>query len=267
MTSLSNDMSRLLNKLERQLRVTAIYKNFPEEIQKPRWATVIKEDTLPTFSRYFGNRMRYVVNDQTVTKKNGWYYLRDEIIGNNKVLGVTDIDWGTLGNNDGSISSIAAWGYPDAYSYASGYGTSSVLSDQLTAYAMNADINSLFSNGAGVYIETDEGHPNMFKVTGYSGQDFNLKTFVIFVILEHKDLSTISPTKMEIFEALARADVANYLYGFLKYYDGLETIFANVDLKIGDLESEANKRDEIITKLDEAHVSASNMSMPLMVVQ
>ena len=265
-TSLSNDMTRLLNKLARQLKVLPLLPNLPDEYNKDAWAEVIKNDTLPTFSRYFPVRMRYPVDNETTTQKNGWYYLNDNIIGNNKVLGIVDIDWQTLGSRDGSISSLAAWGYPDAYSYASGYGTSSVLTDQISAYALNADINSLFSNGAGIYVEQDGDIPNKFRIVGYSGQNFKINKFTVFVLLEHKDLNTISPTKMNIFEDLARADVATLLCN-LKYFDGFETIFATIDLKIGDLENEANKRDEILAKLDEAHVTFSNSAQPMIVVQ
>ena len=50
----------------------------------------------------------------------------------------------------------------------------------------------------------------------------------------------------------------------LKYYDGLETVYANIDMKLADLENKASKRDEIVQKLDDAHVSAANANQPLM---
>ena len=75
---------------------------------------------------------------------------------------------------------------------------------------------------------------------------------------------TISPTMMETFEELAEADVARFLYEELKYFDGLETVYANMDLKMGDLETKASKRDDIVQRLDEAHVSAANKYQPLM---
>ena len=74
---------------------------------------------------------------------------------------------------------------------------------------------------------------------------------------------TISPTKMETFEQLAEADVARFLYENLKYYDGLETVHATIDLKMSDLENKAATRDDIVEKLDEAHVSAANKYQPL----
>ena len=265
-TPLANDMSRLLNKIERQLKIIPIYDNLPERFQKPEWARVIKEDTMSTFSRYFPHRMRYHVDQNTAIRKDGWYFLDDNIIGDNKVLGITDIDWQQFGNMDGSLATSGAYGYPDAFLYGQGYGNASILADQIIGYSLNGDLNSLFSGGAGIYVETDVDIPNKFRIMGYSGQTFALKNFDIFVLLQHKDLNTISPTKMEIFEQLAKCDVATFLCN-LKYFDGFETIFATVDLKISDLESESNKRDDIIAKLDDAHVSYSNLAMPLIVTQ
>ena len=68
---------------------------------------------------------------------------------------------------------------------------------------------------------------------------------------------------METFEQLAEADVARFLYENLKYYEGLETVYANMDLRISDLEERASRRDEIVEKLDDAHVSAANAHQPM----
>ena len=66
------------------------------------------------------------------------------------------------------------------------------------------------------------------------------------------------------FEALAQADVANFLYKNLKYFDGMETVYANVDLKLQDLETEAGKREEILNYIKDSYVSASNKNQPIM---
>jgi hypothetical protein len=67
---------------------------------------------------------------------------------------------------------------------------------------------------------------------------------------------------MESFEALAQADLAHFLFMNLRYFDGLETIFVNIDLKLSELDSEAGKRDQIIEDLKNASVSASNANIP-----
>ena len=69
---------------------------------------------------------------------------------------------------------------------------------------------------------------------------------------------TISPTMMETFEKLAQSDIATMLYQELKYYDNLETVYANLDLKLDDLRSWSEKREDIVRELDDAHVSTAN---------
>jgi hypothetical protein len=48
---------------------------------------------------------------------------------------------------------------------------------------------------------------------------------------------------------LAIADVATFLYNNLKYYDGLQTAYANIELKLDDIKSKADERDSIIQEL------------------
>ena len=78
------------------------------------------------------------------------------------------------------------------------------------------------------------------------------------------NLMTIEPTKMEIFEELATADVAKFLYNSLKGYEGVDSIFATTDLKLSDIQSIGDRRDEIVEKLKEAYVSPSNKNQPIM---
>ena len=74
---------------------------------------------------------------------------------------------------------------------------------------------------------------------------------------------SIAPTAMEKFEQLCQADIALFLSNNLKYWDGLETVFATIDLKLSSLESEAGKRDNIIDYLEQSYVSAGNKAIPL----
>lgn len=265
MSANSNDMSLLIQKIERRLGLILLTPHLPKELGKEAWADTIKTDSLVTFSQFFPLRMRYICDENTVTKKNGWYYLKDEIIGNNKVLGVQDIDWQTMGSDNLSLSSLANYGYPEIYGYGY-YGMSSLYADQTIGTALNASMTSIFTAGNTIYVETEEGNPMKFRLAGISGHDLKIKTFVIWVELEHKDLATISPTKRVIFEALAQADVANLLAENLKYIDGLETIYAQIDLKLDRLRDEANKRDSIIDELKNSYVTFSNVSAPLIVV-
>ena len=265
MSANANDMTKLVNKIERRLGLIPITPHLPKEFNKEAWVETIKLDTMPTFSRYFPNKIPYPCTPDTVIQRDGWYYLRDDVIGNNVVLGVTDIDWKAMGTNNLSVSSLASYGYPETYGY-SYYGMSSVLMDQAMGLALNANLNSLFTAANTIYVETDDGNPMRFRLSSISGQDYKLNIFVVNVLIEHKDLITISPTKMNTFEAFATADVASFLYENLKYYDGLETIFATIDLKLNDLTSKGSNRDQIIDKLENSYVSAANINQPLLIV-
>ncbi len=128
---------------------------------------------------------------------------------------------------------------------------------------MAADQASLINNG--IYV--DFIYPN--KIAIKNAYNVNITKSVnevpVDLLIKHSDnLNTISPTIMEIFEDLVKADIASYLYNELKYYDGLDTVYGSIDLKLSDLEQQANKREEIINKLEESYISASNENQPLM---
>ena len=78
------------------------------------------------------------------------------------------------------------------------------------------------------------------------------------------NLSTIPPTQMEIFEDLSTADVARFLVAYLQHYDGLETVFAGVDLKLSFIENYASRRDDIVQTLKESYVNPANENQPIM---
>ena len=122
---------------------------------------------------------------------------------------------------------------------------------------------SLFNNQ--IFVEFKP--PNMIKLSTVTGADITrgMNSFPVEILIKHApNLMTIPATMMETFEDLAEADVARFLYQNLKYYDGLETVYASIDMKISELETIASKRDEIVNKLDESHVSAANAHQPLM---
>ena len=69
---------------------------------------------------------------------------------------------------------------------------------------------------------------------------------------------------METFEKLATADVASFLYEELKMFDQLETVYANVDLKLDSISSKAQEREQIVEQLEQNYVSAANRAQPIM---
>lgn len=256
--ALANDMTELLKKISRRLGLLPLIPHLPKELSMEEWANVIMDDTMTTFSRFYPHRFPLVVNDETCDKKieNGttYYYIKDEVLSGVKLLGLMDIDWMDYTTSNSSLGSNSLGGgyyYPSIGCLPSTF--ESVLSLQI-----NADTSSLYNKG--LYI--DFQYPNRFSIKGTGNTDYDLKSFVIILLVQHCSLSTISPTKMETFEELAQADVANFLYKNLRYFDNFETAYVNIDLKLSELQDEGNKREEIVKKIEDSYVSSSNDNIP-----
>lgn len=248
----ANKMNKLLDKIERRIGVRQL--NLPDYLQKDKWAKVIDEDSLTTFSRFYPNSFDITL-DLSQKKKNG-YYIIDEYIPNGvEIIGVRDIDWTKF--SEASIQ----------LQQANGFGTYNFMIDNynlqdVALLQMRADHMSLFNN----QLFVDYKPPNMVKITNATGADVarGIQTIPLTVFIKHApNLMTISPTMMETFENLAQTDVARFLYEELKYYDDLETVFASTNLRMSDLQDHANKRDDIVSKLEESYVSTSNKNQPL----
>lgn len=256
--AMANDMTRLINKIERRLGLSVLVPHLPEELSREKWADVVMTDTMVTWSRYYPNAFPLVINDETCDKKkeNGvvWYYIKDEILQGCKLLGLKDIDWMDRTTNNSSLGATSLGG---GYYYPS-MGCIGSTFESILSLQMAADMNSLYNRG--IYI--DFQYPNRFALKGIGNTNYDLKSFVVILLIEHCSLSTISPTVMETFEALAQADIARFLYMNLRYYDNLETIYLNIDLKLSELQEEANKREEIINTIKESYVSTSNDNIP-----
>lgn len=249
----ANKINSLLNKIERRLGTKPL--NLPDYLQKDKWAEeVIANETLDTFSRFFPNAVTIRL-DKSMRTKDG-YYLIDELFGDNvEILGIRDIDWQQFSQPSTRRHDAYGYGYYDFL--ANNYGM-----DDIALLQARADQMSLFNNNIFVNFEA----PNKVRFTTVTGSDvtMTMENVPVTVLIKHAlNLKTIPPTMMEMFEELAQADVARFLYESLKYYDGLETVHASIDLKMSDLENKASKRDEIVEKLDEAHVGAANKHQPL----
>lgn len=249
-----NKMSKLLAKVERRLGTKRL--NLPDELSKRVWAeVVIPDETLTTFSRFFPNEMM-VILDHSMRMPNGWYCLDSIVDDSIEILGVKDIDWPSLSHD--ALAQHEAQGYgiysvlPTDYSY-----------DDIAAIQMRADLTSIFIN----QIFPKFKAPNRIKLESCYGTDITkgLKSFPVTLFIKHaSNLMTIAPTKMEILESLATCDVAKFLYEELKYYEGIENVLAGApDFKLGDLADEANKRDDIVSKLEDAYVGPANENQPI----
>ena len=255
----SNDMTELLDKIEMELELEMLTPHLPENLAKKSWSKVIEKKSLPTFSRYYPNRLRMQINEETCNKKKDktdtvWYYIKPEILQGCKLLGIYDIDWTdhtTFNSSLGTANIIGNYYYPSV-------ACPTETMNSVLALQMNADMASLYNRG--IYI--DFQYPDRFALKGLANTNYDLERFVVILLVEHASISTISPTKMEIFEELTYCDVAKKLAGNLKYVDGLQTVFFNLDLKIDELKQRAEARKDVIDQLKDAYVSTSNDNIP-----
>jgi hypothetical protein len=251
---MANRMNSLLDKLERRLGTRQL--KLPDYLTKDKWASeVIENETLDTFSRYFPNSMHFTL-DLSQRNINGYYLLDEYVPDSVEIIGVRDIDWSLFSRDSLRLQEAQGYGTYD-------FMTNQYGLDDIALLQMRADHMSLFNNQ--IFVEYKP--PNMIKLSTVTGADITrgMKSFPVELLIKHApNLMTIPPTMMETFEELAEADVARFLYEELKYFDGLETVYTNIDLKMSDLESKASKRDDIVQRLDESHVSAANAHQPLM---
>lgn len=247
-----NRMTNLLDKIERRLGVTYLLE-FDDKLNKDEWVKVILADTMDTFSRFLPNRIVINLNGETCKFDNGRYLINEELLDPLDIIGVGDIVWNDMYMNN-KYNSLSGGVYDQFMSPMGPYDVGLVQ--------MSADISSLFN--IGVYVEFEE--PNILCVKGVNHRDVlrGFKDLPLNIFIKHKSLITISPTKMELFERLAISDVAKYLIGQLKYFDGYETNYGNIDLKLEDLRDEAGKRDQIIDELEAGYVNPGNKFQPIM---
>lgn len=240
-----NQLTLLLNKIERRLGLSVL--NLPDNLAKDSWVDIIAEDTIPEFSRYFPYKITTVIDNKIM--KDGFYFIDRCVPNGCKIIGCGDVDWNAYrcdprydryGINFSTYDFISA-----------DYSIEDIAFSQATA-----DLQSLFN--LGIYPEFLP--PNKVKLVSVNGSPVSrYRPFPLEIFIEHPlNLMTISPTMMRSFEQLAMADVATFLYQNLKYYDGTDTVYANLDLKLSTLEEWANKREDIVDKLDEAHTSTAN---------
>jgi hypothetical protein len=171
-----------------------------------------------------------------------------------KLLGIMDIDWQdhtTANSSLGATSIGGGYYYPNFACPVETFNSIIMLQG-------NADMASLYNRG--IYIDFE--YPNRFCLKGLGNTNYDLSRFVVLLLVQHVSISTISPTMMSIFESLATADIARFLYANLKYFDGLETAYVNIDMKLSELNDEANKREQVIDKLEQSYVSTSNGNIP-----
>lgn len=246
----ANQMTLLVNKIERRLGLSVV--PLPDGLHKEDWPNIIMEDTIPTFSRYFPHCITVLVRPEPI--KNGWQFIDQDLPEGTVILGVRDVDWEAY-RSDPRL---------DRYGmsvYSLDYLAREVAIDDVALTSVGNDLMSLFN--LGIYIEWE--YPNKIKLVSVNGFPISAhRPFPLKIFIQHPGLWTISPTLMESLEKLAISDVATAIWQVLKYYDNMDTTYATLSLQLDTLQEWANKHDEIVHELDEAHNTVSNEHQPIM---
>ena len=177
-----------------------------------------------------------------------------------KIIGIKDINFSAFRDTGATAIPGMVSGGLGFYDFAT--TVSEYTYDDIALLQGSANLNSVF-NG---HVFVDFQYPNRVKFKMAVGrQSIPFRVVPLDIFVEHPlNLMTIPPTSMETFEKLAIADVATYLYEFLKYYDDLETVFANSNLKLDTIADKSRMRDEVVAKLEESYVSPANKNQPIM---
>jgi len=240
------NMTDLLNRIEDRLGVKLV--NLPTAIAKPYWPTIIKRDTLKTFSVFFPVKRTIYVETRKHDKA-GWYLITDFIPKGLVIQSVCDINWSEFSHYAAGEMTYGLGVYD--------YMGSGFNLDDVGLLQMRADHTSVFQNSIFLKFE----RPNRVRFQTVNGRDITKYMAVIpveIMVKNFDDLSTISPGMSEDFDDLACCDIAIFLYNQLKFFDGIETVFTNVDLKMNYLEDWANKRADVVQRLRDNNVTAAS---------
>lgn len=255
MAIMLNKMSALCDKIERRLGTKPL--TLPEDIAKDKWPDIIVNDSIDTFSRYFPNKISIILTSDM--RKKGWYYIDSALPTDVEIIGIQDINWQELRSNSANGVSPLDYGYYDILSTAGTVSIGDIM--QLQTIANYQSLANL-----GIYMEVEL--PNKVRFKTMANTDYVVDNFPLAIFVKHApNLMTISQTMMETFEKLALADVATAIYEYLKYYDGVDTVFANTDFKLASIEDKARTREEIVQKLEDGYVNPANTGQPIIICQ
>lgn len=250
----NNQMTILLNRIERQLGLSVL--PLPDGLKKDDWAGIIMEDTLPVYSTYMPKKQTIIVRPEDM--KDGWFHIDRHLPHGTRIISTGDIDWEAFSAYQ-TTENFGIVRYAIDY-LAAGNNALDMIQQQI----VGTDMFSLFSTaGLQVYIETlDQNKIRLVSISGNPVSQFRPFPFIVYV--EHVTLNTISPSAFDPFFRLARCDVANTIYQVLKFHDGLDTAYGNLDLKLDTLQQAAGEREDILRELREASLTTANSDMRLL---
>ena len=247
----NNDMTRLLNTIEIRLQLTGL--PLPAEVAKNSWADVIMDQSIPTFSQYFGHVITVIVTPDVV--KDGYFFLDGHIPQGTKVLGLIDLDfraYKSLGNmlNRNGV-------YIDQWTMMSNPN----FVDDIQLAQTGSDIMSLFNLNIFPKLE---GHNRIRLESVNGGLVSRFNPFPVKLMVEHPGLHTISPTMRETLLKICMVDIADWILSKIKYFESTENGVTSIDLKLDRLQDWSNKREDVLREYMESNNTTANQANPIM---
>lgn len=251
-----NNMSILIDKISTRLGIDTMMSNLPSQINKYKWVELIQGDILDLYSRYYPHCIKYkCIPSRDYNKNTGLYIINDDFIKskNVKILGVKGI------SSEEKKTTIMPSGFVymnDAYymGYSDQIHSTIDIMQTLTNYSYFPDQ---------LFVEFYP--PNGFKITNidYVNLIENRNSIELDIFINHpKNLITISQTSLNLFEDLCTCKIAELIYGHLKYFDGIETGYQTIDLKLDTIQEWISRTDDIINTINDSYVSLANKNQP-----
>lgn len=259
----NNNISRIIDKISNRLGIELLMDKLPRNIDKYKWVDIIQNEVLDLYSRAYPHLIKYDFNPtRDYNPKTGTYTVNKEFLDKSSIVLLGVKGFSKEQRSTGLFPSGLIYDryannnlYPDCCSgYNGGIDTSLNLSMAMTQMSYFKDP-----------LIVDFYPPNSFRITNIDYTDMlNNRIVEIELLTIHpKSLFTLSQTQLTLFENLATAKIAEFLYGNLKYYEGIESGYQAIDLKLDTIQEWMGRSEDIINQIYETFVSLSNKNQDL----
>lgn len=265
----SNKMSDIIKVVSNRLGTENIMSSLPRNIDKYKWVELIQTDILKLYSTYFPHLIIYDLDVKAdYNQKNDAYTINKDFIKNNniEIIGIKGFDHRDVYNNHGFLPGGLVLA-PEFYhggmlSQCELKNPAMGLPNQLLDVAISINESGLVKDP----ILFDFISPSSVRITNKIHQDIvkyysNIK--IELLVVHPKSLYTLSTSQLLLFKDLCTAKIAEFLYGYLKYYDGIESGYQTIDLKLDSIQDWKDRLDSIIEKIEESYISVSNKNEDL----
>lgn len=258
----SNNISRIIKKISNRLGLEIMMDKFPENIDKYKWVEIIQNEVIELYSRYYPHKINYKFNPVSdYNPKNKLYTINKEFISKSdiKILSVKGL--GESYKQTGLFPSGLVYDRYNGGDVGCCYDSMSRV-DSFINLSQTMTERSYFKDPMIVEFYP----PNSFRITNVDYSDLlsNRAPFDIELLVVHpKSLFTLSQTQLTLFEDLCTCKIAEFLYGHLKYYEGIESGYQTIDLKLDTIQDWMNKTEDILNIINESYVSMTNKNESL----